>query len=81
VYKGELEALTAKHLRLTIHYVVAPAEITEQVIRTVIPDPSRPMFYVSGPEPMVEAVGQMVAAMGIPAAHVKQDFFPGYVWP
>jgi ferredoxin-NADP reductase len=44
VYKGELEALAAKHPRLTIHYVVAPAEITEQVIRTVIPDPSRPMF-------------------------------------
>jgi hypothetical protein len=30
---------------------------------------------------MVEAVGQMLAAMGIPAARVKQDFFPGYVWP
>ena len=81
VYQGELEALAATHPRLTIHSVVAPAEITEQVTRTVIPDPSRPMFYVSGPEPLVDAVGQMVAAMGIPAAHVKQDFFPGYVWP
>jgi ferredoxin-NADP reductase len=81
VYKGELEALAAKHPRLTIHDVVAPEQITEQVIRTVIPDPSRPMFYVSGPEPMSEAVGQMVAAMSIPAAHVKQDFFPRYVWP
>lgn len=80
-YKGELEALAAKHPRLTIHYVVAPEQITEQAIRQMVPDLSRPMFYVSGPEPMVEAVGQMVAAMGLPAAHVKQDFFPGYVWP
>jgi ferredoxin-NADP reductase len=81
VYKGELEALAATHPRLTIHYIVAPEQITEQLIRRVIPDPSRPLYYVSGPEPMVKAVGQMVAAMGIPAAHVKQDFFPGYGWP
>jgi ferredoxin-NADP reductase len=82
MYKGELEALAAAtHPRLTIYYVLAPEQITEQVIRRVIPEPSRPLYYVSGPEPMVNAVGQMVAAMGIPAAHVKQDFFPGYVWP
>jgi ferredoxin-NADP reductase len=66
---------------LTIHYGVGPAPTTEQAIRHVVPDLSRPMFYISGPEPMVEAVGQMVAAMGLPAAHVKPDFFPGYVWP
>src|SRR5690349_23869061 len=35
----------------------------------------RSIFYVSGPEPMVEAFEKMMLGMGIPEAHLKRDYF------
>jgi ferredoxin-NADP reductase len=36
------------------------------------------MFYISGPEPMVKALGDMVAALGVQREHIRLDDFPGY---
>lgn len=81
VYKSELDGLAGKHPDLRIHYVVSPERITEESIRKAVPDLARPIFYLSGPEPMVEAFEQMLAAMGIPDDRMKGDYFPGYDWP
>ncbi|MEI8339022.1 MAG: hypothetical protein WCF91_03805, partial [bacterium] len=35
-------------------------------------------FYISGPEPMVEAFAPKLVAMGVAESDVKQDWFPGY---
>jgi len=35
-------------------------------------------FYVSGPEPMVEAFAPKLVAMGVAEADIKQDWFPNY---
>lgn len=37
-------------------------------------------FYVSGPKPMVDGMAKTLAAMGVAAGRLKQDFFPGYDW-
>ena len=50
-------------------------------IRTFAAHIVNPIFYVSGPEPMVEAFEKMLYAMGISDERVKRDYFPGYVWP
>jgi ferredoxin-NADP reductase len=47
----------------------------------VAPDLAKPTFHISGPEPFVEAVGSMLSGFGVPDAHVKRDYFPGYDWP
>ncbi len=81
VYRGEIEALAKKHPGLRVHYVVAPDRITEDSIRQAAPDLQRPTFYLSGPEPMVEATDGMLADMGLPGDRIKRDYFPGYDWP
>lgn len=78
VFKEELDALAEKHPNFKIRYFVEPLRIDKAAIREEVPDLSRPIFYVSGPEPMVIAFEKMLGEMGIPAPHIKRDEFPGY---
>ena len=48
-------------------------------IKEFVPDIQKPIFYISGPEPMVESVGNSLKEFGIAADHLKQDWFPGYL--
>jgi len=50
--------------------------IDAAVIRKQVPDFAERIFYVSGPEPMVEAFVNMLKGMGV--AGIKRDYFPGY---
>ncbi len=81
VFKDELEALVRKNPGFKIIYFVSPNRIDENAVRQNSPDLMKPVFYVSGPEPMVEAFQKMLQELGIPAPHIKTDFFPGYDWP
>jgi ferredoxin-NADP reductase len=81
VFRDELEELQKKHQDFRIKYFVSPAVINEEAIKKEVADLSRPIFYVSGPEPMVEAFDKMLRDMGIPEEHIKRDYFPGYDWP
>lgn len=78
VYKEELEDLANKFPALQIQYIFSPVHIDENKIRELIPDFARKIFYVSGPEPMVDALGESLKAMGLPEENLKQDWFPGY---
>ena len=78
VYKKELEALAARNPNLKIYYLFSPQRINKTIIKELVPDLKKPLFYVSGPEPMVESVGKMLQEMGVPNKQIKQDWFPGY---
>ncbi len=52
--------------------------ITPDLIKQEVPDWQQRLFYVSGPEPMVEAFEKMLANMGILDDNIKRDYFPGY---
>jgi ferredoxin-NADP reductase/nitrite reductase/ring-hydroxylating ferredoxin subunit len=80
VYRGEIDTLRRRHPRLVVRHVVSPARVTPDVIRGGTPDLAGATFYVSGPEPFVEAVGGMLSGLGVPDTHVKRDYFPGYDW-
>jgi ferredoxin-NADP reductase len=77
-YKKELEVLARRNRNLTICYLFHPRRIDKPAIKELIPDLKKPLFYVSGPEPMVESVGTMLQQLGVPKKHIKQDWFPGY---
>lgn len=81
VYKEELEALAKKHKKFTLRYFIDPQRIDETAVRKEISNFAKPIFYVSGPEPMVEAFEKMLLGMGVPDANLKRDYFPGYNWP
>ena len=61
-----------------IHYLFHPRRIDKDTIKALVPNLKTPLFYVSGPEPMVESIGKMLQQIGIPRKHLKQDWFPGY---
>ncbi len=87
-FKDDFDQLMAKHPNLKVIYVLdnpppgwsgETGFITAAMIKKYISDLSRPTFYISGPEPMVEAFGTMfVNELGIDKERIKQDFFPGY---
>jgi ferredoxin-NADP reductase len=77
-YKKELEAMTQRNPNFQINYIFSPKRIDERMIREMVPDLKKPLFYVSGPEPMVESLGKILKQLGVPAKRIKQDWFPGY---
>lgn len=81
VFKKDLEDIAKRHPEFKIHYVIDPQRIDEQLIKEKVPDFDKKIFYVSGPEPMVELFEKMLADMGIPEDNIKRDYFPGYEWP
>lgn len=81
VFKDELESLQSKHQNFQIHYFVSPQRIDEKVITEKVPDLQKPIFFVSGPEPMVQATVGILQKLQVPDDHIKRDYFPGYNWP
>ncbi len=50
---------------------------TDGLMKT-IGSPAGKLVYLSGPEPMVEALADSLVAAGLPAAQLKSDYFPGF---
>jgi ferredoxin-NADP reductase len=77
-YQKEIELMARRNRNLQIHCLFSPQRVDKQMIKELVPDLKKPLFYVSGPEPMVEAIGKMLQQMGVPKKRIKQDWFPGY---
>lgn len=77
VFRKEFNELQKRHPEFKIHYLIGQ-RVDEETIRKYVPDLTSPLFYVSGPEPMVESIGDNLKKLGVPDDHIKQDFFPGY---
>jgi ferredoxin-NADP reductase len=77
-YQKEFEAMTKRNPNFGIIYLFSPQRVDKQTIKKLVPDLKKPLFYVSGPEPMVEAIGKMLRQIGVPEKRIKQDWFPGY---
>ena len=52
--------------------------VDEAMIKRAVGQPADKIFYVSGPEPMVEAFKPKLMAMGIKEENIHQDWFPNY---
>jgi glycine betaine catabolism B len=78
VYKEEFERITAEYPNFHIHYLVEPDRITKETIKDLVPDLTKPIFFVSGPSPMVDATVEMLESLGVSSDRIKEDHFPGY---
>jgi len=76
-FRREFDDWAKSHPEFTVHYAVG-APLTAATLAAVQPDLNQSLVYLSGPEPMVEVLGQELQAHGLPAAQLKQDFFPNY---
>ena len=80
-FKAELELLVKKHPAFRLHYFTGTKRLDERGIEAAVGSAGEAVFYVSGPEPMVEALEKLLKGMGVPKSRVKADYFPGYPWP
>ena len=78
VFKNELEQIASRNPHFAIHYIFSPEHVDETKIREFISDITKPVFYISGPEPMVDSLGELLKKMGVNEDHIRQDWFPGY---
>lgn len=94
VFKEELEEIAISHPDFKIFYILSdetvsnqkiaeninilPGRVDEEVIKKLVPDYVKAIYYISGPEEMVMDLEQKVWGMGIPKDHTNQDYFPGY---
>lgn len=52
--------------------------ITIEMISRHVPNYVACLFYISGPEPMVRSMEQLLRKAGVQRRHIKCDYFPGY---
>lgn len=53
--------------------------IDDKIIRQQIPDYSKRLFYISGPQLMVQNFEKILLGMGVNNKNLKLDYFPGYI--
>ena len=75
-FKNLFAELTKKHNRLKVDYVTGL--ITEDTLKSHLINHPSAVFYLSGPEPMVESLKKSLENLGLPANQIKTDYFPGY---
>lgn len=73
-FRDELQQLAARHPELDVRYLIDKV-ISADLILDEEPRAAHLPVYLSGPEPMVESVGNELKRRG---ADLRQDWFPGY---
>lgn len=76
-FKDEVEQWQAANSGFKVHYATGNP-LTAEKIAELEPDINTSLVYVSGPEPMVQALSKDLIAHGLPETQVKQDEFPNY---
>jgi ferredoxin-NADP reductase len=75
-FREEFDRHAAAGSGFKVHYLTGL--VTEGGLRELLPDLMESLIYVSGPEPLVETLGDTLRAAGLPETQIKQDFFPNY---
>ncbi len=74
----ELKDLQQTYPNLKIEYILSPQKIDKELLKKTIQANDKPIVYVSGPEPMVEAFTKDLSELGLSKEDIKADYFPGY---
>lgn len=77
VFKKELDEYVLSNSEFKVEYVVG-RHLTVQKCEELAPELNKSLVYISGPEPMVEALGDGLRDKGYHDSNIKQDFFPNY---
>ena len=82
LFRQELDALAVAHVKLKIHYLIGDQHVDAAVIKAVVNQPQTPIYYLSGPKPMVKSLSAILQTeLNVSTNHIKHDAFKGYPWP
>jgi ferredoxin-NADP reductase len=76
-FREEFDHIAAGNPQFKIDYVIGE-RLSVAKLSELDPNISKSLVYISGPEPMVESLGDDLRAAGQPEDGLKQDFFPNY---
>jgi len=76
-FKNELAEWAAANAGFTVKYVVGEP-LTAKKLAELQPGLNQSLVYLSGPEQMVQKLGEDLKAQGLPEAQFKHDDFPNY---
>lgn len=76
-FKDEIKEWQTADPRLKVHYEVGEP-LTAERLTEVVPTLNQSLVYVSGPEPMVQALSKDLMEHGLPEKQLKRDEFPNY---
>lgn len=77
-FKAEVDRWKSEHPEFHVAYIVGE-QLSAKLIADHLPDLEDSLVYISGAEPMVEAIGNGLRNIyKLPEAQIVQDFFPGY---
>ena len=86
-FRSLFDELEQAQPKLKVGYIVSHptadwsgpvGHIEAEFISQQVPHVTRSLCYAAGPQPMVEAMGQALAHLGVPREQIKQEIFPGY---
>lgn len=78
LFKKDFEEIKKSNPNFKISYFISPNHITEDSIRKLVPDLKKPIYYISGPNNMVEDLFSLLKNLGIEEKKIKLDYFHGY---
>jgi ferredoxin-NADP reductase len=75
-FKEDFDKLAAADHLFKVYYLTGL--VTAGRLAELLPNLNESLVYVSGPEPLVEMLGDTLKEAGLPEPQLKQDFFPNY---
>lgn len=78
VFRDEFKTFQAHNPDLRIDYIIQPDRLDDERLRQALKEATNPLIYISGPEPMVDAIAEQLATLGVSKDGIKLDHFPGY---
>lgn len=76
-FKAEFARWAADNRDFSVKYVIGEP-LTAAKLAEVEPNLNRSLVYLSGPEPMVQALAKDLEEHGLPSVQIKHDEFPNY---
>lgn len=77
VFKNEIDEWARNDESFKVNYSVGKS-LDAKLVHEILGDVNSKLVYLSGPEPMVESLGDSLKEKGLPENQLVQDFFPGY---
>jgi ferredoxin-NADP reductase len=78
VYDDVFERAEAMGWRVIRRATATEGHLTGEALAAAVPDFADRLFYVSGPNAMVESARRLLRGLGVKGRNVRTDYFPGY---
>jgi glycine betaine catabolism B len=78
-FRQEFDDIAKQNPDFKVDYIIDPDKIDTPMLKAAIDAAKDPIIYVSGPEPMVEALNDDLHKLGLSDGQIKTDYFPNYI--